>query len=181
MVMGLPLTTRNLIITGYIEPNRPRLAQQIASQLRMTYVDVEQLLEQRLGSSPETLRRAFGDRRLKTLEAELMAEVVLNRQTVIRVNGSTLMHGDHFARLQATGPIFCLVMRLDAILQRLHLALGTRYHNPAERAAALGELQREWAVRKQTGLLELDVTYQEEPDIIALVIARWQQIAIERA
>ncbi len=181
MVMGLPLTTRNLIITGYIEPNRPRLGQQIAAQLRMTYVDVDQLLEQRLGSSPEALRKAFGDRRLKTLEAELMAEVVLNRQTVIRVNGSTLMHSDHCARLQATGPVFCLVMRLDAILQRLHLALGTRYHNPAERAAALGELQREWAVRKHPNIIELDVTYQEEPDIIALVIARWQQIAIERA
>lgn len=181
MVTGLPLTTRNLIITGYIEPNRPRLVQQIATQLRMPYIDVEQMLEQRLGSSPEVLRRDFGNRRLKTLEAELMQEVVLYRQTVIRVNGSTLMHTDHLSRLQATGPVFCLVMRLDAILQRLHLALGTRYHNPAERAAALGELQREWAVRKQSGIIELDVTYQSEAEIIPLVIAHWQKVAIERA
>ncbi|MCU0513696.1 MAG: hypothetical protein MUE40_14145 [Anaerolineae bacterium] len=181
MQPGLPLTSRNLILTGYAEPNRPRVAQQVAAQLRMPYVDVEQQLEQRLGAALETARASFGDRRLKSAADEVMAEVTLHRHAVIRVNGSTLMHSDHLARMQENGAVVCLVARLDAILQRLHLRLGSRYHDPAQRAAALGELRREWAVRAMPGVLALDVTYQDETAMVQAILDLWQRIAIERA
>lgn len=180
MVIGLPLTTRNLIITGYIEPNRPRIAQQVAVQLKMSYIDVEQQLEQRLGGTLETMRASYGDRHVKAIEDEVMADVVLHRHTVIRVNGSTLMHGDHLTRLQETGTVLCLVARLDAILQRMHLALGSRYHDPVQRATALGELRREWAVRDMPGVYELDVTYKDEAGMVKAITDLWQQVAITR-
>lgn len=178
---GLPTTERNMIITGYIEPNKPRIGRQVAEQLRMPFVDVEQQIEQRIGDNMDHIRSNYGDRRLKTVEAEIMEEITLHRNAVIRVNGSTLMHSDHYAQLQATGPIFCLVARLDAILQRMHLTLGARYHDPVERERALGALRREWAVRQQPGIYELDATYLQENEIVTAVIDLWQQVAIERA
>lgn len=181
MVIGLPLTTRNLILTGYIEPNSSRVTQQTAAELKMPYVDVEQQLEQRLGGTLETLRASYGDRHVKAIEDDVMADIVLYRNTVIRVNGSTLMHGDHLTRLQENGTVFCLVARLDAILQRLHLALGSLYHDPARRATALGELRREWAVRSMPGVHELDMTYKDESAIVLAITKLWQQVAIERA
>jgi shikimate kinase len=181
MVMGLPLTSRNLILTGYIEPNSARVAQQTAAQLKMPFVDVEQQLEQRLGGTLEAVRASYGDRHIKAIEDEVMADIVLHRSAVIRVNGSTLMHGDHLTRLQETGAVFCLVARLDAILQRLHLALGSLYHDPARRATALGELRREWAVRKMPGVAELDMTYKDERGMVLAIADLWQQVSIERA
>lgn len=180
VVTGLPLTERNLILTGYMEPNKPRLARQIAERLSMPFVDVEQRIEERTGDNTGQIRSSYGERRLRAIEDEIMQEVVLHRHALIRVNGSTLLHGEQLERLRHTGPIICLVARLDAILQRMHLTLGARYHDPVEREMALGALRREWAIRKVPGIYEIDATYKDDSAIIQDVVDLWQQVAIER-
>lgn len=175
------LTDRNLVLTGYIEPNKPRIGREIASRLKRRFINVEERIEERLGMNLERIRSEYGARRLKTVEAEIMDEVLLYRDTVIRVNGSTLMHGEHYTRIQQTSAVVCLVARLDEILRRMHLMLGARYHNPAERGAQLGSLRREWEVRKMPDLIELDVTYKNEAEIIEAVLELWQEVGISRA
>ncbi len=175
------LTDRNLILTGYIEPNKTRIARQVAERLKMPFVNVEERIEERLGAERDTIRSQYGDHHLKTIEAEVMEQVLLYRNAVIRVNGSTLIHSEHYERIRQTGAVICLVARLDAVLQRLHLMLGARYHDPAERGSHLGQLRREWQVRKLPGLLELDVTYLDEGQTLEAIIDLWQQIALERA
>ncbi|MCB9456156.1 MAG: hypothetical protein H6671_09225 [Anaerolineaceae bacterium] len=168
---------RNLILTGYTGPNQPAIAQQVASQLGMRFVNVDMLLEERAEMSLDDLRSHYGEARLKTLEAEVMRDVLLYRGVVLRVSGQTLLHADYAPRLQATGPIICLVVTLDAVLRRLHLQLGARYHNPNERALAIAHLKREWAVRQLAGIYELDVTYINEAETISAVIAHWREAA----
>jgi len=68
---------------------------------------------------------------------------------------------------------------LDAVLQRLHLSLGRSYHNPHERALAIGYLKREWAVRNLDDIRELDVTYLSETETVDALIGLWRQMAIE--
>ena len=41
---SLQLTEGNLILTGYIEPNKPRIGRQVAQQLRMPFVDVAEVM-----------------------------------------------------------------------------------------------------------------------------------------
>lgn len=177
----LQLTESNLILTGYIEPNKPRIGRQVAEQLRLPFVDVEQRLDERIANIGRDIARTdLSERHLKTIESEIMGEIVLHRNTVIRVNGSTLVHSEHYERLYTTGPVICLVARLDAILQRIHLTLGARYHNPRERGFELALLRREWEVRKKTDIHELDVTYLDEATMIQAIIDFWKQLSIER-
>jgi shikimate kinase len=177
----LQLTERNLILTGYIEPNKPRIGRQLAEQLHLPFVDVEQRLEERIANiGSDFVRDDLSERHLKAIEAAVMDEMILHRNTVIRVNGSTLMHSEHYERIQTTGAVICLVARLDAILQRMHLTLGARYHDPKERGIELGLLRREWAVRKKPNIYELDVTYLDEAAMIQAIIKLWKQVSIER-
>jgi shikimate kinase len=166
---------QNLILTGYIGPGQSAVARRVAERLRMPLVDFELLLEDRAGVSGEDLRIRFGEARLKTLESELVAEVALYRGTVIHISGKTLLQSTHYARLSETGPVICIVATLDAVLQRLHLALGARYHNPQERELALGTLRREWAVRRQPGISEVDTSYMSEIEMVEAVAARWRE------
>jgi shikimate kinase len=177
---ALVLTDRNLILTGYSEPNKPRIGRQIAERLKMPFVDVEERIQERMGDTIDTLRETFGDRHVKTIESSIMEEMILHRNSVIRISGGILSHNDHFERMVETGPVLCLVARLDAVLQRLHLTMGARYHNPAERGAQLGVLRREWAVRKKTGIHELDVTDLNEAEMILAISEFWQRVAIMR-
>ncbi len=176
--MLLSYGDRNLILTGYTGPNQPIIGQQAAARLKMRYVNVETQIENREGMSSEALRTRYGDARLKMVESEVMQDVLLNRGVVIRVSGQTLLRLDYLKRLATTGPIVCLVVTLDAVLQRLHLSLGRSYHNPHERALAIGYLKREWAVRNMDGIRELDVTYFSETETVDALINLWQEMAI---
>lgn len=180
MAVFSSVTERNLILTGYIGPNQPLLGRQIAERLRMPFINVENVIAERVDLPVDEIRAYYGETRLKAIEGEIMQETLLRRGTVIRVSGRTLLHSGHLARLQETGPVMCLVISLDAMLQRLHVSMGARYHNPHERALALGQLRREWAVRTLPGLVEIDTTYISEADIITTVIARWQELSLIR-
>lgn len=168
---------KNLILTGYIGPEQLQTARRTAEHLRMPFVDFESRLESHAGMPGEEILALFGEARLKTLEGELVDEMVLYRGTVIHIGGQTLLRGDYFERLHETGPVVCLVATLDAALQRLHLALGARFHNPRERDLALGRIRREWAIRKLDGVLEYDTSYQQESDVVAGVAALWREHA----
>lgn len=167
----------NLIFTGYIGPEQLQIARRTAEYLRMPFVDFESRLEDYADMSGEDVRTLFGEARLKTIEGELISEMVLHRGTAIHISGQTLLHADYFTRLRATGPIICLVASIDAVLQRLHLALGARYHNPHERDLALGTIRREWAIRKQQGIVEFDTSYFNDQQMIEGIARIWREQA----
>lgn len=180
MVTGLPLGARNLILTGDHETNKPRVGLSVAQHLGMPFVDINAQIDERLDTLPEDIRRDYGERRLKAIEDDVMADVSLYRRAVIRINGSTLARGNHLVDLQRSGYVLCLVARLDALLQRLHLTMGARYHNPADRAVAIAAIQREWAVRQHEGIRELDITDMDEDQTIETIVTLWREIGVER-
>lgn len=176
----LPTTTDyNLVLTGSIGPHQLIVARHVATRLNLPFVDAEQEVERRAEMPPAEFKDRFGEARLRTLESEAIRDLTLHRSTVIHVNGQMLAYGDHLARIRECSYILCLVASLDAVLARLHIALGARYHNPAERAFALGMLKRAWSIRGQEGVHEFDTTYMTEADMVDHIAALWAQRVIE--
>lgn len=175
MIESIPPADRNLILTGYLGPNQIVVVRRIAQALGMPFVNFETRLEQRADLPIEDIRIRFGEARLKTLEAEVMQELLLYRGAVILLSGQTLLHHDYLSRLSDAGQVVCLVATLDAVLQRLHLSLGARYHNPAERAMAIGLLKREWAIRKAPEIQEFDTTGMNENEIVDTLVEMWRE------
>lgn len=180
MAVLLPLSERNLILTGYTGPNQPLVARAVAERLKMPVINLEALIAERVGLSIDEIRAYYGESRLKSIEQEILEETTLRRHTVIRVSAATLMHGDALAVIRQTGPVIALVTTLDAMLQRLHIAMGARYYNMQERAMELSNLRREWAVRGVEGVIEVDTTYQTTEQTVDRVVEIWQDVAIER-
>lgn len=176
----VPESDLNLIITGYTGPNQPAIARRVAAEMGRgsRYLDVDMTVEERAGMDREEILRRYGESRLKTIENEIVQEALLYRSAVIRISGQTLMHSSNYDRFQATGPVICLVATLDAVLQRLHLALGARFHDPNERDLAVGQLRLEWAVRAKPGLYEIDTTTRSDDEVIAEVLDLWQQFVL---
>ena len=177
MIESIPHSDRNLILTGFASPNQLTLARRLAERLTMPFVNFEARLEARADLPMIDIRQRFGEARLKTLEAEVVEEMILYRGAIILISGETLMHGDNLDRLSETGIVLCLTATLDAALQRLHLSMGARYHNPAERSMAVGQLRREWAVRKR-GVREFDTTGQTDAEIVEALAALWREQAL---
>ncbi len=170
----------NLIVTGYVEPNRPRISRQLAARLGLELIDVEREIEERLGDTIEHIRTIYGERRLKAIETGIMDEVVLHRRALIRVSGNTLINSGQLPELQRNGLVVCLVASLDSILRRIHLTLGARYHDPVERSRAIGELQREWRIREAPGVVEFDATTVTEAILIERIVEYWRDVSLRR-
>ena len=171
----LPLhSPLNLILTGYIEPNRPRISQRLAERLNLRFIDVERRVEAHFGESIAAIRARYGQQRLKAVESEVLDSLALHRQALIRVSGSTLLHSGQLEAFQRSGIVVCLTASLDAILRRIHIALGAGYHDPRERALALGELQREWQIREHSGIIEFDATHSTEAEVVDALAELWR-------
>src|SRR5688572_15910674 len=99
---------RNLILTGYNGPNQLMIARRIAEKLAMPFVNYESRLEERADLPLPDIRARYGEARLKTLEAEVVQELVLYRGAVMLVSGQTLKNVDYYERLSETGKIICL-------------------------------------------------------------------------
>lgn len=178
-IFGLtPHADRNLIVTGYIGPNQLQVIRQIANRLQLPFVNFERRLEQRADMPVSDLRDLFGAARVKTLEAEVIGEMVLHRGALLYISGQTLLQGNHLQRLSESSTVLCLVATLDSVLQRLHLMMGARYHSPAERAIALGHLKREWQLRGRPGVHEFDVTGMSDEELIEAVATFWREEAL---
>ena len=181
MAADLPiLGDLNLIVTGYIEPNRPRISRQLAERLGLEMIDVERRVEARFDDSIGSIRSRYGERHLKAIEAQIMDEVILHRRALIRISGSALLNSGHLETLQRSGVVICLVATLDSILRRMHLALGARYHDPVERSRVIGELQREWKIREAKDVVEFDATYITEAVLIDRIADFWRGLAMQR-
>jgi len=170
----------NLIITGYIEPNRPRISRQLALQLGMELIDVERRIEERFGETIDRIRAQYGQQRLKAIETDVMDDVALYRRALIRVSGNTLVNSGRLQEIQRNGLVVCLVASLDSVLRRIHLTLGARYHDPVERSLAIGELQREWKIREAENVVEFDATYISETELIEQIANYWRDLALRR-
>jgi len=170
----------NLILTGYTGPNQPAIGRALAARLGRKLVSFDTRLEEHTGMTLEEIREIYGRARLKDLESEVLGEIVLVRGAVVRISSETLVHSDNLAQMAATGPVMCLVADLDAVLRRLHLTMGMRYHNPRERDVVLGELRRAWGVRGKPGIYEVDATRLNEAETVEAVLEVWQEVALQR-
>ncbi len=176
----LPTTTdNNLVLTGSIGPNQLIVARHVATKLNLPFVDAEREVERRAEMLPNQFKELFGEARLHTLESEVVRDLTLHRSTVIHMTGQMIAYGDHLARMRECSYILCLVATLDAVLARLHVSLGARYHNPTERSFALGMLKRAWSIRGQEGVHDFDTTYMTEADMVERIVELWAERVIE--
>lgn len=169
------LTDRNLIITGYSGRNHLALARTAAQRLRLPFIDYGQRFEVVADMTPDSVRELFGEARQRTIESGLIDEFALYRATVIHMSGSTLAQGDYYARLNPASITVCLVASIDAVLSRLHLRMGLRFHVPAERDMAIGELRREWLARTLPGVHLIDTSSINEAETITRIVDLWRK------
>ncbi|MDZ4768410.1 MAG: shikimate kinase [Chloroflexota bacterium] len=167
----------NLLLTGYSGPGQLAIARATAETLRLPLLHFESRLEARAEMAIDEFRLRYGETRLRTLESEIIDEIALARGSLLYVSGHVLTPGTTLQRLSTTAVVLCLVAALDAILRRLHLAMGARYHEPAERDKAIGVLRRAWSIRGRANVHEIDTSGLTEAAIVELVIGRWRELS----
>jgi len=163
---------QNLVLTGPMGVGKTTVGRAVGRRLKASVFDLENEILAREGQTPESIRELWGEARLKALEAEMIRNLTLRRQSVLVISGPALVDDLNRARLAESGPLLCLTCALDEILRRVYVARGAWFHSPANRGALLSRLKRELRVT-MLDLPRIDTTRQSVEQAADAVTAFW--------
>ena len=141
------LSTRNIVLTGFMGTGKSTVGPMLAERLGFRFVDTDEVIERRHGPIPEIFA-TYGEAGFREAEAVLAMELADDDGLVISTGGGMLMHPTNVRVLSSSGDIYCLTASVGTIVQRLRgdgavtrpLLAGD---DPAERVRSLLEERRE--------------------------------------
>jgi shikimate kinase len=139
--VGPPLQgepTRLVILIGPRGSGKTSVAALLAERLGWGWVDADEVLEQRAGSSIREIFASEGEFGFRKREAEVLQELCRLERKVIATGGGAILRADNRDRLRQSGIVIWLTADVDTLWQRICGDAGS-----AERRPALGVGGRE--------------------------------------
>ena len=109
----------NLIITGFMGTGKTSVGREVARRLGWEFVDMDALIEERLGMSIPEIFATYGEGFFRRQEKELCRELAQRRGLVIATGGGALVPEENRRVLGESGLLICLTCEVDELLRRL--------------------------------------------------------------
>ena len=108
----------NIVLTGFMGTGKTTVGRLLAQRLGRSFVDTDQLIEERHGSIPEIFAER-GEVGFRAIEQDLAREVAAARGLVVSTGGRMMLDPANEAALGSTGTVFCLTAPARVILHRV--------------------------------------------------------------
>ncbi|MFM2285270.1 MAG: hypothetical protein RLZZ543_767 [Bacteroidota bacterium] len=113
-----------LFICGMPGSGKSGLGKRLANRMLWSFVDLDQLIEQRCGKSPAVLITELGEAAFRQMEAEALRSLSSKTNTVIACGGGTPCFLGNLEWMQSQGIVLFIDMPLKSIMQRLLQSKG---------------------------------------------------------
>ena len=127
----------NIILTGFMGTGKSTIGRALAQRLGVTFVDTDQLIEERNGCPIADIFARQGEAAFRQMEVELAQELARQRNLVIATGGGFFTNPENVTILQSSGKILCLTAAAEEILDRVkkqqHIRPLLQDPNPLER------------------------------------------------
>ena len=110
---------KNIIITGFMGTGKSVVAQQLACKLKMEFIDMDRIIEERQGTSIADIFARYGEKYFRAQENKLVKELSQKENVVIATGGGTLLSSDNARILSQRGQIICLYADSQTIYNRV--------------------------------------------------------------
>jgi len=109
----------NIIITGFMGTGKSIVAEELARKLRMEFIDMDQIIEERQGLTISDIFARYGENYFREQENKLVKELSEKENMVIATGGGTLLSSDNTRILSQKGKIICLYADSQIIYNRV--------------------------------------------------------------
>lgn len=116
----------NVVLTGFMGTGKTQVGRRLAKALGREFVDIDELIEGRAGTTIPEVFACQGEKAFRQLEHEACLEVGKNEELVVATGGGTVINPDNLRALQEYGILICLTASAEEILKRV----GTESHRP---------------------------------------------------
>ena len=109
----------NIIISGFMGTGKSIVAEELARKLRMEFIDMDQIIEERQGLTISDIFARYGENYFREQENKLVKELSRKENIVIATGGGTLLSSDNIRILSQKGKIICLYADSQTIYNRV--------------------------------------------------------------
>ena len=112
---------RPVFLLGYMGCGKTTLGVELARQMKLRYIDLDDYIEQRQGMTVMEIFADLGEERFRVLETEALREVAAMTDVIVGCGGGTPCHGDNMALMNQVGITVWLTTSPERITARLLL------------------------------------------------------------
>ncbi len=144
--MKRPVKRRpNIVLVGFMGTGKTSVGRRLASQLRMRYVDTDDIIERDSERRISDIFAEDGEPAFRELESEAVRKASKLNNHVISTGGGVVLKEANMIELKRNGVVFCLTATAEEIYRRV----GHQTHRPLlQTSDALSKIQSMLAERR---------------------------------
>ena len=171
----------NIVLTGFMGTGKSKIGKRLAKRLGMSYLDTDELIEEREKDSVPAIFKKKGEEYFRRLETKVVKEVALLDNYVISTGGGVVLREGNIRLLKKNAFIVCLFASPEVILKRTEgndnrpllgvnnqkkrieelLALRKPYYEKADFSVDTSALDSEGVVEEIIEFLEKEEIFQK--------------------
>jgi shikimate kinase len=166
----------SVVLIGLMGTGKTTVGKMLARQLNKPFVDVDILIEEKLGMTISEVFDEYGEPYFRKIEKEMISEISKSDDVIVAAGGGAVLDDGNMASLKKMGHLIHLFARSEIILKRI----GNQHHRPLletadreERVARLLEQRGPYYDRADT---MIDTSDLEVKDVVAKIIACLQEL-----
>ena len=109
----------NIVLVGFMGTGKTSIGKRLATQLRMRYVDTDDIIERDSGRSISAIFSEDGEATFRELESEAVRKASKLENYVISTGGGVVLKEANMMELRRNGIIFCLTATPEEIYRRV--------------------------------------------------------------
>ena len=113
------MSPTNIILTGFMGTGKSTVGRALAARLGATFVDTDQLIEQRASCRITDIFARLGEATFRQMEADLALDLADRQDLVIATGGGFFTNQENIRVLEQNGRILCLTATPLEILGRV--------------------------------------------------------------
>jgi 3-dehydroquinate synthase len=169
---------RNIVITGFMGVGKSEVGREVARRLGREFVDMDTLIEQRVGMTIPDIFAQRGEGFFRQQERQLCQELAQKRGLVIATGGGALIPEENRQTLGTSGLLVCLNCEVEEVLQRLAQAEDRPLLEMADRRGRIETLLAERREAYSRIPHQIDTTGLTVEEVAERVIALLESEAV---
>jgi shikimate kinase len=131
---------KNIVLVGFMGTGKTVVAKGLAKRLKMKFVDLDDLIEEREGKKISQIFAENGEPYFRQVEKEIAREVSQQKNRVIACGGGVVLDKENVENLKRNGIMICLSARPGVVLERTKGYLHRPLLNTEDPKAKIEEL-----------------------------------------
>lgn len=109
----------NIILTGFMGAGKTSVGRQLASLLKMSFIDTDMEIERLTGLKISEIFRRYGEQRFREEERAVVKRVAALQNTVVATGGGVVLNPENMRDLRKNGVVVLLQARPELIARRV--------------------------------------------------------------